>query len=66
MRQVIHGGQHGPERLAIVHNSANGHASETSAVIGALSSDEARALAFTSGAMIGKRDFQCGIYGLRA
>ena len=58
VRQVIDSGQHGPEGAAVVHEAADRHASEARAVIGALASDEARALAFASGAMIGEGDLQ--------
>ena len=66
VRQVIDAGQHGPEGAAVVHEAADRHASEARAVIGALASDEARAVAFAARAMIGKRDFQRRVDRLRA
>ena len=54
------------ERPAVVHHAADRHAAETDAVIAALAADQPRARALAAHAVIGERDLERGIGGLRA
>ena len=66
VRQVVDARQHGAEPLAIVDHAAHGDAAEADAVIAALTADEARARALAVGAVIGERDLERAVDGLRA
>ena len=64
--QVVDARQQRPEHLAVGDHAAHRHAAEVDAVITALAADEAGALAFAAGAVVGQRDLQRRLHRLRA
>ena len=66
VRQVIDAGQQRAEHLAVVDDAADRGAAEADAVIAAFAADQAAAGALAVDLMIGQRDLERGIGGLRS
>src|SRR3979409_2327818 len=64
--KVIDAGQQRSEHLAVVDDAADRRAAETDTVIAALAADQAAAGALALDLMIGERDLERGIGGLRS
>ena len=62
---VIDSRQMGRKGAAVRHHAADRHTAEADAVIAALAADQARPRSLSDGALIGERDLQRGIDGLR-
>ncbi len=65
-RQVVDAGQQRAEELAVVGHAADGNAAEADAMIAALAADQTLARALPAHVVIGDRNFQRGVAGLRA
>ena len=64
--QVIDAGQERAEHLAVVDDAAHSRAAEADAMIAALPADQAGARALALGLMVGQRDLERGVGGLRS
>ena len=64
--EVVDAGEQGSEHLAVIDNAADRGTAETDAMIAALAADQPGAGALTVDLVIGQRDLQRGIRGLRS
>ena len=64
-RQMVDAGKQRAEDLAIVYDAADGRAAETDTVVAARAADQPGAAALAVELMIGQRDLQRGVGGLR-
>ena len=64
--QMIDAGEERTEELAVVDHAADRNAAEADAVIAALAADQALALPMPAHVVVGERDLERGIDGLRA
>src|ERR1700752_1044418 len=65
-RQVVDARQQCAIEFSVVDDAANRGAAEADAMIAARAADQAGAAALAADLMIGERDLQCGVRGLRA